>query len=191
MPFDETYRDLALHLSTPKLKAVPEILKNALLDLTDDIGGSLKLEGGRFYLVCKGEKAKEITLVAEGIRKLATLIHLIENGSLEQGNTLFWDEPESNLNPKLIKDVAAAILFLCSHGIQVVLATHSLFLLRELEILSSQESYKKVPQHYFSLDKRSDNVVVHQGDSIDDIDPIIMLDESLMQSDRFMEQGEN
>lgn len=185
--FDETYRDLALHLSTPKLKLVPEMIANVLADLSHDIGGTLKLKGGKFYLLTNNSKPKEITLVAEGIRKLATLMHLIENGSLESGDTLFWDEPESNLNAKLIKNIAGAILFLCKNGIQVVLATHSLFLLRELEILSSSEKFDDIPQRYFVLEKKLGRVDVHQSDSLDDLEPLVMLDESLLQSERFME----
>lgn len=184
--FDETYRDLALHLSATKLKNPPAFIQQGLKDLSTDVGGTLKLEGGKFYLAASGVKAREITLVAEGIRKLATLIHLIENGSLEVGDTLFWDEPESNLNPKLIKDVAAAILALCKNGIQVVIGTHSLFLLRELEILSSQKQYRAIPQRYFALGKHEDGVTVQQGNSVDDINPFVMLDEELAQSDRFI-----
>ncbi len=41
---------------------------------------------------------------------------------------------EANLSPKFIKSVALAILGLARDGIQVFVATHSLFLLRELEI---------------------------------------------------------
>lgn len=187
--FDETYRDLALHLSTLKLKTTPKIIKQSLSDLSSDVGGTLELEGGRFYLVSGGSKRREITLVAEGIRKLATLIHLIENGSLEVGDTLFWDEPESNLNPKLIKDVAAAILSLCKNGIQVIIGTHSLFLLREIEILTSQKQFKAIPQRYFALGKNGDGVTVQQGNSVDEINPFVMLDEELAQSDRFIDAG--
>lgn len=184
--FDETYRDLALHLSATKLKKPPAFIQQGLKDLSTDVGGTLKLEGGKFYLAASGVKAREITLVAEGIRKIATLLHLLENGSLEIGDTLFWDEPESNLNPKLIKDVAAAILFLCQNGIQVVIGTHSLFLLRELEILSSQKQYQAIPQRYFALGKSENCVNVQQGDSVDEINPFVMLDEELAQSDRFI-----
>jgi len=183
---DETFHDLALHLSTPKLKVKPPLIDRALVSLIDDVGGTLELDGGKFYLVTKGKKRQEISLVAEGIRKLATLIHLIENGSLEQGDTLFWDEPESNLNPKLIKNIAAVLLFLANNGIQVVIATHSLFLLRELEILSALTEYKSVPQRYFALEKCETSVKAHQGACIDDIDPLVMLDEDLHQADRFM-----
>jgi energy-coupling factor transporter ATP-binding protein EcfA2 len=189
--FDETYRDLALHLSANKLKMPPAFIKQGLKELATDVEGTLKLEGGKFYLVSSGSKSREITLVAEGIRKISTLLHLLENGSLEVGDTLLWDEPESNLNPKLIKDVAAAILFLCKNGIQVVIGTHSLFLLREIEILSGQKHYKDIPQRYFALGKQGDSVTVQQGNQVDDINPFVMLDEELAQSDRFINADNN
>ena len=91
-------------------------------------------------------------MVAEGIRKIATLLHLLENGSLEVGDTLFWDEPESNLNPKLIKDVAAAIYFLCQNGIQVVIGTHSYFLLKEIDLISRSRK-EDVPITFIGLSK--------------------------------------
>jgi len=47
----------------------------------------------------------EFTLVAEGYRKLGLLWLLIQNGSLLNGSVLFWDEPETNLNPKLLETV--------------------------------------------------------------------------------------
>jgi AAA15 family ATPase/GTPase len=187
--FDETFRDLALNLLTTKLKKPPEFIKLGLNNLADDVGGTLKLEGGKFYLVSSGSKSREITLIAEGIRKIATLLYLLENGSLEVGDTLFWDEPESNLNPKLIKDVAVAILFLCQKGIQVVIGTHSLFLLREIEILTSEKQFKAIPQRYFALGKNGDTVTVQQGNSVDEINPFVMLDEELAQSNRFMDAG--
>ncbi len=184
--FDETYRDLALNLSANKLKNPPQFIKHDLKQLHSDVGGGLKLEGGKFYLVTTGSKPREITLVAEGVRKIATLLHLLENGSLDVGDTLFWDEPESNLNPKLVKDVALALIFLCKNGIQVVIGTHSLFLLREIEILTNKKQFKDIPQRYFALGKQDDSVIVQQGNAVDDINPFVMLDEELAQSDRFM-----
>jgi hypothetical protein len=38
--------------------------------------------------------------MAEGYRKLAMLIFLLRYGVLERGSTLFWDEPEANLEPR-------------------------------------------------------------------------------------------
>ncbi len=100
------------------------------------MGGKVELDkNGRFYLNINGQGRMEMPLVAEGLRKLAMLAHLIATGSLLDKGYLFWDEPETNLNPRLIKQVARTILFLGQNGIQIFMATHSLFLLRELAIL--------------------------------------------------------
>ena len=66
-------------------------------------------------------------------------------------------------------------------------ATHSLFLLRELEILLSRE-FTGVEQQYFALRPGDDGVNVSQADDLEDMDPLLLLDESLEQSDRFLDQ---
>lgn len=52
----------------------------------------------------------EMPLAAEGLRKLAMLAQLIATGSLLEKGYLFRGEPETNLNPKLIKEAALTIL---------------------------------------------------------------------------------
>lgn len=154
------------------------------------MGGKVVLDtNGRFYLQVQGEGKLEMPLVAEGLRKLAMLARLISTGSLLDKGYLFWDEPEANLNPKLIKLMAEVILHLCANGIQVFIATHSLFLLRELEVLSEQKAFKGIPQRFFSLRLDENGVDVEQGDSIDDLQTLVLLDEELNQSQRYMETG--
>ncbi len=65
-----------------------------------------------------------------------------------------------------------------------------LFLLRELEILSQDKQFKKIEPRYFALPVKGDGVEVEQGDSVEDLTSLIVLDEELEQSDRFMEAGE-
>lgn len=72
------------------------------------------------------------------------------------------------------------------------MATHSLFLLREFEILqmgSAQGHANQVPNKYFGLgrQKKDGPVSVTQSTDIADIEPLVLLDESLQQSDRYME----
>ncbi|MBF9220137.1 AAA family ATPase [Hymenobacter ruricola] len=90
----------------------------------------------------------EMNLVAEGFRKFATLYKLLANRTLTPETTLFWDEPEANLNPALLKDMAAVLTELAKAGFQIILATHSLFLLKELHILAQRE---RQPVKYFAL----------------------------------------
>ena len=130
----------------------------------------------------------EMPLVAEGWRKLAMLLRLISTSSLLDKGCLFWEESEANLNPRLIREIARAILGICKAGVQVFVATHSLFLLRELEILLNQDEFAAVEQKYFALCQSDDGVDVSQADNIGDVDPLLLLDDDLEQSDRFVDQ---
>lgn len=192
LEFDETYRDVCLLLGAPALKGPRE--KNAgehLKPLEEAMGGKVILDNnGRFYLSVPGQGKMEMPLVAEGLRKLAMLSRLISTGSLLDKGYLFWDEPETNLNPKLIKLVAKSILYLCLSGIQVFISTHSLFLLRELDVLYENEEFKSLKHRYFSLKSGDNGVEVEQGNSIEDLMTLVLLDEELQQSERYMSYGE-
>src|SRR5205823_3939779 len=102
--------------------------------LAELLGGQIERDdSGRFYLVTELGRMP-MPMVAEGLRKIATLVQLQRNGWLSPGATLFWDEPEVNLNPLLMDNVVAAILALARSGVQVFLATHSYLILREIEV---------------------------------------------------------
>ncbi len=192
LEFDETYRDTCILLGLPLLKGKrKQQAKEMLKPLEKAMGGKALLRNGRFYLSTPDKGEIEIAMVAEGQRKLAMLAQLIATGILLDNGYLFWDEPENNLNPKLIKVIAKVILHLCDNGIQVFIASHSLFLLRELEILSKHDEFKQVESRYFSL-RLEDNgsVEVEQGDTLYDLQTLVLLDEQLLQSDRFMELGD-
>lgn len=189
--FDETLRDTCILLGAPLSKGQREPRARALLDtLEEAMGGKIELDkAGRFYLNT-GEKTGqgriEMHLVAEGVRKLAAIARLIATDSIFSWRTLFWDEPESNLHPQFIRDVAATIVRLAGDGAQIFIGTHSLFLLRELEILLSGT---KVPARYFGLHKGRNGVSVEQGPSVNDMGNIGVLDEQLRQSERFLALG--
>ena len=189
LEFDETWRDTCLLLGAPALRGPREAANAKLMaPLEKQLGGRIVLDtNGRFCLRPFNGGKMEIPLVAEGWRKLAMLVRLISTGSLLDKGCLFWDEPEANLNPRLIREVARAILGIFKAGVQVFVATHSLFLLRELEILLKHE-FATVEQKYFGLKRSDDGVDVSQADEIEDIDPLLLLDEDLEQSDRFMNQ---
>jgi len=174
----------ALALRGPREKQIADLLD----PLEKAMGGKVVLDkNGRFYLRMPGQGNMEMPLVAEGLRKLAMVYRLISTGSLLDKGYLFWDEPESNLNPRLIKLVAKVICHLIDQGIQVFVATHSLFLLRELEILSKRE-FKNMDRRLFALRPSSSGVEVEQGPNIDDLQTLVLLDEELEQSGRFMEE---
>ncbi|MFZ2405930.1 MAG: AAA family ATPase, partial [Methylobacter sp.] len=147
--FDEIYYNLAKALSLPVLKNIQSypVESQLLVKLEEILEGKILLERGRFYLASNNGYKTEIALVAEGLRKIATIAQLIANGTLTKNSILFWDEPEANLNPKLIKKMAEVLVELSRAGMQLFVATHSLFLVKEIEILRSKDDKLK----YFGL----------------------------------------
>ena len=189
LPFEETWRDTCILLGAPLSKGLPQEkrIQAMLAPLEEAMEGHLELDkGGRFYLKVGGSRL-EMHLVAEGLRKLAMLARLIATGTLARRGFLFWDEPEANLNPKIIKLIAKSILHLCQQGVQVFIASHSLFLLRELDILLQSNAFPATRARFFGLHRSGVGVHVDQGDTVDDIGTIDALQEELSQSDRYLE----
>lgn len=184
---DESYRDLAVAMSVPERRTPSALMPQLLAKLSGAIGGELVLQKGKLILRESEESYLEAHLLAEGLRKLGLLLYLVRNQIVEPGGTLFWDEPEANLNPGLMRPFVEVLVALAAVDIQVILATHSLFVLREIEILLRETAYMKVPRAFFALAPSPQGVKVAQGASFEDVDPILSLVEDLAQSGRFME----
>lgn len=186
--FEESWRDTVSLLGSPSVKGPrEEAVATMLAPLEAAMGGKVVVDTatGEFYLHIPAEGKMEMPLVAEGLRKLAMLARLISTGTLLDKGYLFWDEPETNLNPKLLKVVARSIMTLCQQGIQVFIATHSYFLLKELNLLSHQTP---VPQHFIGLTVQNGETVLEQASRLLDLTTIVTLDEELAQYDRELQQ---
>lgn len=190
---DETYFDLCLALERPLLRGQRFENSKALLEpLEALLGGKVSNENGRFLLRLPGEGNLEMPLVAEGIRKFATVAYLIANGSLADNATLYWDEPETNLNPRLISKLAAMLVNIAQQGTQVILATHSLFLVKELDLQLKMAA--NVPARFFALANGPHGVSVQAGDTAEAVEPLAALDAEIEQAERYeelMAQGQH
>jgi AAA15 family ATPase/GTPase len=128
-------------------------------------------------------------LLAEGQRKIAMLAFLILNDSLARHGTIYWDEPETNLNPRLMVGLAKVLVQLAASGVQLFIATHSLFLMREIALqLERQGADEKVPAKYFSLIRENGGVVKEEGEDIDDLTTIPALDAAIAQDEALERQ---
>lgn len=137
LSFDETFYDICVSLSASQLRGSRSETVNALVKpLEDEIRGKVSLEGGRFYVTGVGEGSIEAHLVSEGWRKLAALAQLIINGTLTQNGFLFWDEPEANLNPRMVVQLAETLQRLAHQGIQVFVISHDYLLTNRLSLAS-------------------------------------------------------
>lgn len=156
LSFDETYYDLCKELSALPLreKSIGP-LRPILAALEAALGGSVSLSGTRF-VVRSPIGDVEAHMVAEGMRKIASVAYLIRNGALTDQTILFWDEPEANLNPKLVTVVANVLRQLASLGVQVFLATHDYLLARELSLASEYHTAPDVEVRFFSFHRENE-----------------------------------
>lgn len=166
--FDVTYKDILTLASLPPLRDFHLNGKQPLLDLlAEKLEGRVTTQGQRFYLSGKNGDF-EMHLVAEGWRKLALLYLLIANGSLDSGSVLYWDEPETNLNPSVMDELVQILLELSRFGVQVFLATHNYFILKELDLQKNPEDSLRM----FALERKKDGSVnVHPAESYIELEP--------------------
>lgn len=147
--------------------------------------------GGRFILRRgqAGEETIELGMMAEGYKRPGTLNLLVSNGSLRSGDTLFWDEPELNLNTAHLPLLCGLLLGLSEAGVQVILSTHSLFLLRELVIRFSRREGREIPRRFIGLhapSKPFGATRVQSGETPDEIGPLESLEAEMEQADRYL-----
>lgn len=132
--FEEVYADIIDRAFLSTLKGPTDQKRKHLLSiLQQSMEGKVILRNEEFFLKSP-QGDLEFTLLAEGIRKLGLLWVLLQNGTLLDGSVLFWDEPEANLNPKLISTVVKILIELQRLGVQIFVTTHNYNLLKEFDL---------------------------------------------------------
>lgn len=121
----------------------------------------------QWKFVPSGKHRLSSGMTAEGFRKIGVLQRLLSNGSLNPGTAgpLLWDEPESNLNPKLMRDLVQALLELARNGQQIILATHDYVLLKWFDLLMDKGKGDQVK--FFSLYRDASTNVVKSSETND------------------------
>ena len=143
------------------------------------INGSVVQRDKKFYLKMKGKGEFEMGLVSEGYRKLATIIYLIYSGSLNENSILFWDEPETNMNPMMIKPIAEAVAKLAEMGVQVFITTHDYFVQQSFNLLSAYPAAGAAPPEikFISLYKEDDRLLFEEGATVSELNHNSIMEE--------------
>ncbi len=172
--FEEIYADIVDRALLPCLKGPPDAQRKKILQiLQKEMDGNVTVENEEFFLRNK-QGMLEFTLLAEGLRKLALIWILIQNGTLLKGTVLCWDEPEANLNPKLMKTVAGILLELQRVGVQVFVSTHDYVLLKEFDL--QMKNSDQIAFHSLYRDQESSQILIKTSDSYLGIHPNAIAD---------------
>ncbi len=167
--FEEVYADIIDRAFLGTLKGPIDASRKQLLAiLQKSMDGKVITKNEAFFLKNK-QGELEFTLLAEGLRKLALLWVLIQNGTLTNGSILFWDEPETNLNPKLMESVVEILIELQRMGVQIFLTTHDYVILKEFDLQTKAED--KIRYHSLYRDQEIGEIKVTSTDNYLNISP--------------------
>lgn len=146
-------------------KGNSEISKSQSADMYADF---TQLE---FRKAAKSETS--VTMTAEGYRKIGLLQRLIHVGALAKGqaNVLLWDEPESNINPVLMRLLVECLLELARNGQQIIIATHDYVLLRWFDLLVDKKKGDHVQYHSLYRNEANSELEVMSTDEYLDLFP--------------------
>ena len=156
--FEETYYDLTRLLEKPLRKGPNTTEQNTVMKSFESIvHGTIVQRDKKFYLKVKGAGEFEMGLVSEGYRKLSTVMYLILSGSLSKDSILFWDEPETNMNPKMIKPMTDALIALSKMGVQIFITTHDYFVQQCFGLNAEYEKKNRQEYRFISLYRNNDS----------------------------------
>ena len=185
--FEEVYADILDRAYRPAMRGPMDQPRKYLLGILQKaIEGKVTIKEEEFFLRNK-QGNLEFSLLAEGMRKLGLLWLLIQNGTLLKGSFLFWDEPETNLNPKLFGVLMDILLNLQRAEIQVFLATHDYVILKELDL--RKEENDQVAFHSLFRDPGSRELACHTAHDYLQIHPNAIADTFADLYDREIERS--
>ena len=175
LSFDQTYQDICLLLELPELRpeALHEKSKWAMEEIEKICGGRFIFSGGG-KVTFKTKKAEySANSIAEGFRKVGMLSRLLETGAIKPGigGPLFWDEPEANLNPKMMKLLVQILLELSRNGQQIILATHDYVLLKWFDLLTEKGKDDHVRYHSLYQDVAAGEIKIASTDNYIEVAP--------------------
>ena len=100
----------------------------------DVINGKVTVSESGDIVFEEAGRSFPLVTAAAGVANIGFLAMLIERKVIDHGTMLFIDEPEAHLHPAWQVVVADALFQLAREGVRVVLATHSLDILKWLEV---------------------------------------------------------
>lgn len=175
LSFDQTYFDVCNLLDLPERRADSLEPKSrwAVAEIEKVCGGKFEFHGGGNVTFKAGDSEYSANTMAEGFRKAGMLSRLLMTGAIQPGKsgTLFWDEPETNMNPKLLGLLVSILLELSRNGQQVVIATHEYVLLKWFDLLADKSLKDHIRFHSLFRDPESKAVLVNSTDDFREISP--------------------
>lgn len=115
-----------------------------------EIGGELGIsQSGDIYFKEQGcPQGIGINSTASGITNIGLIALLLKRNVIANGSMLFVDEPEVNLHPAWQKVMIETLYKLSQNGINVVIASHSIDMMKSVENIMSELNANELENHF-------------------------------------------
>ena len=154
LPFDSTQIDILNKAKNHRLRYLAPEKESVLKKIADVLDGEIKQVAEKFIVISKNGHNIRFETESEGRKKFALLYQLLLNQPLGEGTVLLWDEPEANVNPKLVSNIVEILFELARLGVQIFLATHDYNLMKYFNVKKNNSD--KIA--FISLYKTADGV---------------------------------
>ncbi|BAS68488.1 AAA family ATPase [Bathymodiolus septemdierum thioautotrophic gill symbiont] len=146
------FYDLDEILNTKSTNTPLEIVSELVSELKTEIGGEFIFDNGRLSFVDNSGKSIDKNLISFGMTNLGMIQALLKNNVISAGSFVFFDEPETNLHPSWQVLLTKVLIKLAENGVNVVIATHSLDMIKTLEVHTKGKDSDFIAVNHFQKD---------------------------------------
>jgi predicted ATPase len=157
--FYDLDRTLNIKSTNPPLEIISELAG----ELKTEIGGEFIFESGRLSFVDDAGRSIDKNLISFGMTNLGMIQALLKNNVISKGSFVFFDEPETNLHPAWQVLLTKVLIKLADNGVNVVMATHSLDVIKALEVHTKGKDGDFIAINHF---KKEDGLFKFDSDDI-------------------------
>ena len=148
-PFDKSLLDIVKLSKRLTLKEPPKLALSILPSLEKILDGTVDFDDNEFYVRKHNGRVISFAAEAEGFKKIGLLWQLLMNESITSDTVLLWDEPDANLNPKLLPTLVECLLTLSRFGVQIFIGTHSYLLAKYFDVKKQSTDDLRFHSLYF------------------------------------------
>lgn len=133
-----------------KLENSENSFQEILNKLNRTLSGEIEISdsGDLFFKDEKTSKSINLNITATGVTNLGVIGLLLKKNVISKGSFVFIDEPEVNLHPAWQKIMIEILYDLSRMGINVVVATHSIDMIRYIENIMDELTEEQVNDHF-------------------------------------------
>jgi predicted ATPase len=146
------FYDLDKTLNTKSTISVEETIPALATELRQKIGGEFKFENGQLTFTDNNGRNIDKNLISFGMTNLGMVQALLKNNVISEGSFVFFDEPETNLHPSWQVLLTDVLIKLAESGVNVVMATHSLDMIKALEVKTKDKNSDFIAVNHFTKD---------------------------------------